>query len=505
MKTKHKVEYGDFQTPDELAAQVCHVLAARGIRPASIVEPTCGRGSFLLAAMEYFPMAKTILGLEVNGDVLQEAHERVSLRVPKPHMDLRQGDFFHFDWPGVLKTLPEPILVVGNPPWVTSAGLASLSSTNLPAKSNFQNRRGLDALTGKANFDIAEWMVIRLMEWLDGRPGTVAMLLKTAVARRVLLHAWKSGFSLAQATMLTFDAQKHFGVGADACLFIGELRPGHATQVCHVSELTHAKRTANMISHDNGMLVANKGAFDRWRHLAQDPTSEPAYRWRSGIKHDCAAVMELRREGTLLQNGLQETVGIEEEHVYPLLKGAEVASGRLLQPTRAVLVTQKETGQDTAYVALTAPRTWEYLCAHAEALDGRRSSIYRKRPRFSVFGIGKYTFAPWKVAISGLHKKFQFGVVGSHCGKPILLDDTCYHLSCSGREEAELLAKMLNSDTAREFYGAFVFWDSKRPITVELLSRLGMLALADELGEKAHLVSLRPDLVAKAALEKTLF
>ena len=53
-KSKHKAEYGDFQTPLELARDACRLLANRGLKPASIVEPTCGKGSFLAAAAECF-------------------------------------------------------------------------------------------------------------------------------------------------------------------------------------------------------------------------------------------------------------------------------------------------------------------------------------------------------------------------------------------------------------------------------------------------------------------
>ena len=55
---------------------------------------------------------------------------------------------------------------------------------------------------------------------------------------------------------------------------------------------------------------------------------------------------------------------------------------------------------------------WGYLLAHADLLDARSSSIYRKRPRFSVFGVGPYTFAPWKVGISGFYKTLDFRAIG---------------------------------------------------------------------------------------------
>jgi len=122
---------------------------------------------------------------------------------------------------------------------------------------------------------------------------------------------------------------------------------------------------------------------------------------------------------------------------------------------------------------------------HGEALDRRGSSIYRKRPRFSVFGVGDYTFAPWKVAISGFYKRLKFAVVGSSEGKPTVLDDTVYFVACRSEEEARSVASLLNSETAREFLSALIFWDAKRPITADLLSRLDLQALAREVGTEA--------------------
>jgi hypothetical protein len=99
-----------------------------------------------------------------------------------------------------------------------------------------------------------------------------------------------------------------------------------------------------------------------------------------------------------------------------------------------------------------------------------------------VFGVGDYTFAPWKVCISGFYKKLQFATVGPYQGKPVVLDDTSYFLSCQSEQEAHFIAELLNSRPAREFYSAFVFWDAKRPITIDMLRRLDLSALARELG-----------------------
>jgi len=128
-----------------------------------------------------------------------------------------------------------------------------------------------------------------------------------------------------------------------------------------------------------------------------------------------------------------------------------------------------------------APKTWSYLNGHSAFLDRRASSIYKNRSRFSIFGVGTYSFAPWKVAISGFYKKLVFNLVGRFEEKPIMLDDTSYFMPCNSKQEAECLAYLLNSSIAREFFQSFIFWDAKRPITIGLLRRLNLSAVAHEL------------------------
>jgi len=58
---KARVEYGDFQTPLELAELVCQKLVNLNINPDLIIEPTCGVGNFIEASARYFHFAKKIL------------------------------------------------------------------------------------------------------------------------------------------------------------------------------------------------------------------------------------------------------------------------------------------------------------------------------------------------------------------------------------------------------------------------------------------------------------
>ena len=73
-----------------------------------------------------------------------------------------------------------------------------------------------------------------------------------------------------------------------------------------------------------------------------------------------------------------------------------------------------------------------------------------------------------------------------------MVDDTCYFLPCTNRDEAVLFADLLNSKAAHEFLHAFIFWDAKRPITADILKRLDLIALAKMLHKDQYLAQYRP-------------
>ena len=72
MKTFSKVEFGDFQTPIALAHEVCELIRRLGENPDVVIEPTVGRGAFLVAAANTFPNA-ALRGWEINSDYVTDA------------------------------------------------------------------------------------------------------------------------------------------------------------------------------------------------------------------------------------------------------------------------------------------------------------------------------------------------------------------------------------------------------------------------------------------------
>lgn len=471
-------EFGDFQTPNDLAVQVVALVAELFGSPDRVVEPTAGLGAFLSASHGKWGSACIYEGCEINPHYVRSTSRRFS----GLGIRLWQQDFFSADWQQILRKENSPrILVVGNPPWVTNSQQGILGSTNLPKKANFQRLRGFDAKTGKSNFDIAEWMLIRLIEALP-ESGAIAMLCKTMTARKVLRHFWKTECGLESSKLFRIDAKANFDVAVDACLFFATGKRTEDRMATIYSRLNLASRVTKFGWVD-GNLVSDVETYAKFREL----DGGSPYTWRSGIKHDASNVMEFSRCNGRFVNGLDEVVELEEEFVYPLLKSSDLGNQRVT-PRKVVLITQCHTGDDTSSIRDVAPKTWKYLEEHSERLDSRKSSIYQNRPRFSIFGIGEYSFAPWKVAISGLYKSFTFVVVSPENGRPVMVDDTCYSIPCKDEKEARLLCDLLNSKPAQSFLCSLVFEDSKRPITVDVLRRLSMVNAAKMVGRMDELI-----------------
>lgn len=434
-----------------------------------MVEPTCGRGAFLKAALERWPEIQSALGVELSPEYVAQAMRNVGAA---PNTRIIEGNFFSFPWREQLREQPHPMLILGNPPWVTNSQLMAIGSTNLPVKKSQKGVGGLAAKTGGSNFDICESMIQTMLSWPE--TGSLAMLCKGQVARRVLAQLFADQKNSERAPTCVFvhiDARQHFGASVDAgLLWIDRLSVAGRPLHCDVFRDLQAEQPQSVLRFDGRVLV--KSLAGKRRTAPQNPGND-RLRWRSGIKHDCARIMEISLQDGVLRNGEGAAVQIESERLYPFMKSSDLSgTPRKERPCRFLVVPQNRLGDDTAALAQTAPATWQYLNEHGPRLDARKSAIYRNRPRFAIFGVGPYTFAPWKVAISGLYKQSRFSLVGPREGKPVVFDDTCVFLGFDTQGAAERMAERLNAAPAQRALQARVFWDSKRPITAAVLQAL---------------------------------
>jgi hypothetical protein len=168
---------------------------------------------------------------------------------------------------------------------------------------------------------------------------------------------------------------------------------------------------------------------------------ECAHDIRHGVKDDAKAVYALDREqlGTL-----------ESDHVFPYLKSRHVVKfglfGHDLQ-----LVPLRRMGEDNeAELREQCPRTYDYLVANRDRLASRASSWLDRGPFYTLFGLGDYTWADYKVVWCRLGFKPHFAVVSTREDpdlgeKQVVPGDHCMFVATDERREAHLLCALLNS------------------------------------------------------------
>ncbi len=467
-------EFGDFQTPPALVSEVLDCLGPISEKWSRVLEPTCGRGNFVRGLLRSPVPPSEIQAIELQHAYFEEA-QRTLERPSAPRIVVKKANIFDLDLRSSVRWKNTgSLLVVGNPPWVTNAELGVLGSDNLPAKTNLKRLQGLDALTGSSNFDVAEYIWLKLIKELAPERATIALLCKTAVARNVLRFAFEAALPITGASIRRIDAKKWFKASVEACLFLVDVGPGERCYETNVFADLHAGKPEAVMGFVNGQLVSDIEAHER-SAFADGVCS---FTWRQGLKHDAASVMELSYDGSgCLVNKLGETVDVEPEHKYPLLKSSDLFHGT--KPQKQVIVTQKMLNESTNQLKWTAPQLWDYLAIHTEIFDRRKSSIYRNKPPFSIFGVGDYSFNLYKVGVSGLHKSPKFRAIGPVEGRPVMLDDTSYFVPCRSPEQAILLSGLLNDPLCLGLIHSISFLDSKRPITKKLLQRIDLLALLE--------------------------
>jgi hypothetical protein len=464
--TKAPDPFGDFQTPAELAAAVWRAVDVSAVD--LLIEPTVGEGVFLSTVPDTHRHLPWV-AYDIDAGYAARARDVAAKR----HLDARIEcrDAFGLDQTDLLEDVAgKTVLAIGNPPWVTNAAQAATGSRNLPVKLNRFGLRGLDALTGKANFDIAEAVLLSVLSALSSATEVrLAFLIKRSVAIKMAKDLLGAPGMVA-ASFSRIEAQRWFGASVEAGLLQLTFRRG---SVETTDRMVLADTLGGPFSGAAG-IVEGVFAGDLTRYAdarAIEVGNGERLVWRQGIKHDLAKILELKPAPAGFINGLDELVDVEEELLCPLFKSSDIASGR---PARRWLpLYQHDLSGPLEDISLRWPRLASYLRSHRSRFAARGSSIYRGKPDFMLFGVGPYTLAPFKVAISGFYKTPRFTLLTpDELGRPPLVDDTCYMLPFTDVDAAETMVRYLNSAPVQNFLLSVADTTAKRPYTKDVLARI---------------------------------
>lgn len=491
-----RIEYGDFQTPTSLADLAVKRVLKDNKLPSVILEPTCGKGVFILAVLKELNEFAKFYCIEIykpyiwisKFSILEYFLDNPSKIIP--HIEFIHQNIFEINFRNIIEIDEDDyLLILGNPPWVTNSQLGSLNSDNLPIKSNFKGHNGFDAMTGKGNFDIAEYICLMLFNAFANTNGVFAFLVKNIVIKNLINDQFHNNYRIGNMIQFGIDAKKEFNVSADASLLFCKLNTKPSFQCLRKSIYSEDNDSKNYFGFVGDRFVSNVGSYSKYKKYdGRSPLI-----WRSGVKHDCSKVMELELVNGFYINQLDEKVVLENEIIYGLLKSSDLKNTIIDSTKRYTIITQKRIGEDTSYLEKRLPDIYSYLSNHKQYFAARKSKIYNDKPEYSIFGIGDYSFTRYKIAISGLYKQTKFSLLLPYKNKPMMVDDTCYFIGFDNLTYAVIVLLALNHKSTQEFLNSLIFYDSKRIITKDILMRIDLAKILIDIPYEYFEESIRKD------------
>ncbi len=466
---RHKL--GEYYTPDWLVEHVLEAVGYTGQPGRRLLDPACGSGTFLLAAIRRLRarhetsgepseldqgelcrrILQNVAGYDLNPLAVMTARANclIALGDLLPHagrveIPVRQCDSILDASP--LTDRQQPFdYVVGNPPWIA---WDNLPDDYRQATKPLWEQYGLFSLSGN-----------------EGRHGggkkDLSMLMAYTAADRYLDDGGRLAMVITQTLFQSKgagDGFRRFRLGPDGAW----LKVLRVDDMVAVRPFPDATNFTSVIVLEKGSPTQYPVPYVKWspgdgdfrrRPYRAEPIdpSRPGSPWflrPEGLETELARlvgpsdyvarlgansggangvywvnVLGETADGVLVRNIAEKSKrGVERvEHVvepdllYPLIRWGDVGRFRA-RPSAHLLLTQdveSRTGIDEDVMRRQYPRTYAYLQRFAGVLTAR--SAYRRYQRgkafYSMYNVGTYTVAPIKVVWRRMDRRLRAAVV----------------------------------------------------------------------------------------------
>ncbi len=494
---------GEHYTPEWLAVHMLNQIGFRGEKEATLIDPSCGSGTFLVEAIlrkrahrDCLDDWGKVVGIDINPlavlaakvNCLIAAGYRPSSSAEALEIPVFQHDVVLNDDHGLWSEVNEPLgsrrfdYVVGNPPWINWESLSPdyrLATLDSWKKYGLFSHSGMDTILGKGKKDFSTLMTLVSANRFLKTQGKLAFLITQSV--------FKSGGAAEGFRRFSLPG----GIGLKVLMVedLSRLRPFEkASNRTAILYLEKGSSTVYPVPYRLWNDLPGKGQEKAITDMMAEPVkpSESGSPWITYEKGGIAGIKKIlgtsnyrAREGANAggANGILwvevldrpkpglvrirnlaessrrsvETVEavIEDQLVYPLLKGNDVDRWRAT-PTAHIILTQNpitRRGISPVVMARSYPRTLAYLTQFKNELEQR--AAYRRYfretdPFYTMFDVGEYTLAPIKVVWRRFGDRMRAAVVESG-ERPVIPQETHTMVACRSAEEAWYLAGVLNS------------------------------------------------------------
>lgn len=504
-----RLALGEYNTPRGVAELAVEQLDATD-PTETFLDPGCGSGVFLAVAIERKRAAlagersaeevveavtDSVFGVDLNpvavksaklGYVLALAPELDAADAPEVGVPVFLGDALALtreDGIPVDRLAPESDSdpgtpagfavdhLVGNPPWTTWSDLTdrlkdAWRETYVESLDLFPHG-GAAARLGHGNDDVSVQFALVCVHRYLRAGGDAAFVLKRDLLKGpagTLLRSQRVGDrSVAVRSVQDFTDLRPFGeqVGAGAAVYALSADadpefPIPATAWTRGTDEPEARESdapnfstadamrESLAREETGFVpVEADDSTSAWvrRDAEQCALGDCAHEIRHGLKDDAKSVFSVD-DGDL--------AGLDADLVYPYLRSKHVVKYGLFGHDRH-LVPMERAGEDNeSELRRRYPDTYDYLARHRERLEARGSSWLERGPFYSLFGLGEYTWADYKVVWCRLGFKPHFAVVSTvedpELGeKPVVPGDHCMFVATDDEREAHFLTALCNS------------------------------------------------------------
>ncbi|EJN61647.1 N-6 DNA methylase [Halogranum rubrum] len=497
-----RLALGEYYTPFGVASLALPERTAAA--SAKVLDPGCGAGVFLAAAIEakreamksdestdYPPadavarLTGSVFGIDLNPVAVRSAKLAYALALTPllsdpefPTADTQElsipvafGDALALtdDVPRLdgAAFAPTVDVVVGNPPWLTwdrlDAEVRSRWRERYVAELNLLPTRGPNSLLGYANDDLSVPFAWVCLHRYLRRGGQAGFVLKrdhlTGPAGRLFRQLRVGDRRLRVDAVEDFADLNPFGtqVGADAAVYRFTADVDADESSFPIPMRVWQRRSDSLAVFASESAIGESLTTTETTLLPVDP-DDPAGTWvredaeqgalgacdyeiRHGVKDDAKAVFGLDRS---------QLASLEPDHVYPYLKSRHIVKYGLFGYDLQLVPMRQAIEDNEDELAAETPETYAYLRAHRDELMARSSTWFDEGPFYTLFGLGPYTWADYKVVWCRLGFKPHFVVVSTvddpELGeKPVVPGDHCMFLATDDGEEAHYLCALLNS------------------------------------------------------------
>jgi len=398
--------------------------------------------------------------------------------------------------------------IVGNPPWVNWESLPDgyrADTAELWQRYGLFVHGGMDTILGKGKKDISTLMTYAVVDRFLKNGGKLAFVITQSVFKTAGAGQGFRRFRIGEdgppLKILHVDDMSELNPfeGASNRTAVVVLQKGRPTR--YPVSYTYWKKTVRGRGLDYDSTLEEVQELTRRLNFYAVPVNadDPTSAWLTARRRALNAIQEVlgkseyeahagvytggangiywlevlaeRPDGLLVVRNLTEgakrkvepiTTEVEPDLVYPLLRGRDVRRWQAT-PSAHILMVQdpkKRRGIDEEELQRRWPKTWKYLKRFEKVLRERAAfkryftrrdrslRVIETGPFYSMFDVGDYTFAPWKVVWREQSAQFTTAVVGPLNERAVMPDHKLMLVACPSEEEALYMCALLNSSPA---------------------------------------------------------